>query len=198
MGKCVALTVPDSPEMLRLLQEWPAFSALWNAKTPIPEERQWLTPVWRPKYQNKIGIEVVDCFNIKDIYGNRYRPTPEEQRFWKQFEAYKVALPSSLTLGKFEGPKVPAYFGTILGEINVPFLQWAKHLAITAKADVEIYYEHERGDNPYEYAYWEFNYQGDNTVRERLLVEDYEGEAIAAEILWMKNGIINRNSWKLR
>lgn len=126
---------------------------------------------------------------IKDIYGRANAIATEDQAYLQQFKHEQVFLPSSI----YRQEKQKKYVRNALGTLNVPFLSWIKSMARQYQTSLLITYEHERGDFPYETAYWKFNYIPTATVCESFGLYDHDGNTVSAEIYRLHSGKIIYN-----
>lgn len=97
------------------------------------------------EWNGELRIDVLPQLLLTNVYGDKYLQEKGEIPLWKRHPT------ECLLVGKdISNPK----YRPLIGEWNLPFLQWLKGISTATKEKFIINYEHERGDTPYEYAYW--------------------------------------------
>jgi len=90
-------------------------------------------------------MSITELLLIEDLYGKQYPQTPEDQIVWATAASRQV-----LGENDFGDPEFCGHVGTW----NVPLLRWLTQVAMDVAEEIEVSYDHERGDTPYESAWW--------------------------------------------
>jgi hypothetical protein len=93
----------------------------------------------------RLYMSITELLLIKDLYGKQYPQKPEDEIVWAMAADRQVLGENDL--GDLE---VRGYVGTW----NVPLLRWLAQVATDVAEEIEVDYDHERGDTPYEAAWW--------------------------------------------
>lgn len=93
----------------------------------------------------RICIDILHLLVAEDLYGHKHVAPSADLAVWES--AAWVPVLSEKDLGPLE------HTGYV-GEWNTKFLSWLKLASEATGESVEIDYFHERGDYPYEYAWW--------------------------------------------
>lgn len=114
-------------------------------------------------------------------YGDQLRAA---QIYFQKFRGQCIFMPNDFShkLESFQ-------FNNLIKQVNPHFIQWLKYMAQETKTKIEFSFFYERGDTPYEGAYWLFNYEKNASVIESLEITDYDRHPrISYSILEMQNG----------
>ena len=96
-------------------------------------------------YEGNLRIDVLSLLLVEDPYGDEYPISEANSTIWSSAKGTLILFESDLGSEEFTG-----YIGTW----NLEFLQWLKAISVATGEEVSIYYDHERGDTPYEGAWW--------------------------------------------
>lgn len=113
-----------------------------------------------------VSINVRSALLLEDLYGDPHTPTDADADLWS-----KVGSPEVL----FEKDLGPLEYTNYVGNWNLQFLGWLKGVSLAARERVEINYLHERGDYPYEYAWWSFDPEAPEGVIEMFGIQSHDG-----------------------
>lgn len=130
-------------------------------------------------YAGLLSMDVLSLLIAEDIYGRQYAVPPADFEMWAAATAQPVLFESDLG---------STYVAGTIGIWNLPFLQWLKAVSLAAGEDLKIEYEHERGDMPYESAWWA-SYPASEVV-ETFGVQSYDGKSTPE---WQKVALRYRN-----
>ena len=92
-----------------------------------------------------LRVEVLQLLLTEDLYGDVHTSSPADARCWASAKSRPVL---------FEADLGSSEYTEYVGKWNMPFLQWLKTVSEAVGEEVTIEYEHERGDYPYEFAWW--------------------------------------------
>lgn len=90
-------------------------------------------------------IDAKSALLLEDVYGHTHTPPDSDELLWRTENARPVLHEADLRDGEKEG---------YLGKWNLDFLTWLRQIAVAVSEPVAVAYEHERGDTPYESAWW--------------------------------------------
>lgn len=189
------LHLPNSEAMHTALREWPSFEAMMEEDSTLDPEDERNT--WLSTNKSQRVIEVTRFLLLEDCYGHKSRQSKADSAFWGKFTGEEVMLPEDMPEDDGLPSKIPSYFASLLGKLNVPFLRWVKHLAVSQNAEIYLHYEHERGDNLYESANWAFYYATSRPVLEEFLIADYDGDQLQAQMWRMADHRILKDIKKI-
>ncbi len=128
-------------------------------------------------------FDITELAIEEDIYANKNQMSDENSTFLKQFETENVFTPEVFK------------FPNILGTFNKNFLRFVKHCALNADSFLSVTYEHERGDNLYEFAAWDFDYSAENTnVVEQLYIDDCDN-GYKSDIKMYRDGKVEKEDF---
>jgi hypothetical protein len=96
-------------------------------------------------HEGNLRIDVLSLLLAEDLYGEKYPISKEDFALWSSANAMPIL---------FEGDLGSAEFTGYIGTWNLEFLRWLKAVSVATGEEVSIYYDHERGDTPYEGAWW--------------------------------------------
>ncbi|RZJ09283.1 MAG: hypothetical protein EOP39_11870 [Rubrivivax sp.] len=97
------------------------------------------------EWEGELRIQILPFLLVTDIYGDSYAHDDGDVAVWKAAVATNLLAEADITSPKHEG---------FIGRWNMPFVRWLKSISIAAQEELAIYYDHERGDTPYEYVSW--------------------------------------------
>jgi len=97
------------------------------------------------EWDGGLRIDVLPLLLLTDAYGEPYAQPEHEIALWGTAASTGLLTEVDLTNPRHEG---------FIGRWNLPFLRWLKGISIATQEALTVYYDHERGDTPYEYAWW--------------------------------------------
>jgi hypothetical protein len=86
----------------------------------------------------------------------------------------------------------------ILGRLRADFLCFASHLARKHRLALKLHYEHERGDFPYETAWWLFDFQPGAVVQEVFGLSTHDEGGWEAELVRLADGRLHSSLTRFR
>lgn len=92
------------------------------------------------EFAGKLVVDVRSLVIAEDVYGQKSEVTRADLELWASAGAVPILLDPVDT--------------DSIGLWRAPFLQWVKAISLETGEDIQINYEHERGDTPYESAWW--------------------------------------------
>jgi hypothetical protein len=92
------------------------------------------------EYAGRLVVDVRSLVIAEDVYGQKSEVARADLERWASAGAVPVLWDLAAT--------------DSVGVWRLPFLQWVKAISIETGEDIQIEYEHERGDTPYESAWW--------------------------------------------
>ncbi len=98
-------------------------------------------------WKGMLSVNATDLLLIENVYGHSYEQNQEDTSLWNMASKSTPLL----TEIDFTNPEIEGF----VGKWNIPFLCWLKSISFSAREVLSISYEHERGDTPYEYVWWE-------------------------------------------
>jgi hypothetical protein len=96
-------------------------------------------------HEGTLRIEVLALLVAEDLYGKRHLVPEADATIWSSAKEAEVLFEGDLGSEEFTG---------YVGSWNVEFLKWLKSVSVATGEEIAICYEHERGDTPYESAWW--------------------------------------------
>jgi hypothetical protein len=111
-------------------------------------------------------MSITELLLIEDLYGKQYSQTPEDQIVWATAASRQV-----LGENDFGDPEFRGYVGTW----NAPLLRWLTQVATDAAEEIEVSYSHERGDTPYEGAWWAATPTNEEGIIEVFGLQSHDG-----------------------
>jgi hypothetical protein len=115
------------------------------------------------EWEGRLRINVLQLLLVEDVYGDRNVHDERDRKLWSSADGVKLLIEAEL-----QDPQMIGY----LGKWNLPFLRWLKSISLTTQEELSVLYDHERGDNPYEDAWWTSTPWLD---QETLGLSSYEG-----------------------
>jgi hypothetical protein len=109
------------------------------------------------EWEDELRIDVLPLLLLTNVYGRTCEQRDSEAALWKSAESEKLLAEQDLTDPRHR---------TLIGEWNLPFLRWLKGISTSTKEMFTVYYDHERGDTPYEYVWWVSAPASDKTPHE--------------------------------
>jgi hypothetical protein len=97
------------------------------------------------EWEGELRIDVLPLLLLTDAYGEQYAQAQHDIALWKGAASSGLLTEVDLTSPKYEG---------FIGRWNLPLLHWLKDISVATQDSLTVYYAHERGDTPYEYARW--------------------------------------------
>jgi hypothetical protein len=92
-----------------------------------------------------LSISITELLLIENLYGQQYPQKPEDEIVWATAANRQVLGENDLGEPEACG---------CLGTWNTPLLRWLAQVAMDVAEVIEVDYDHERGDTPYELAWW--------------------------------------------
>jgi hypothetical protein len=170
----VTLHFPKNPELTSDLLRCPGLTKVDSFT--IPTEREYYDYTKPVKGMENLCLSVKSLAIEQTIYGDMLRSVPGLDEFLEEFKEESIFLPEDLKHEREdfmeELKKNP---DSIIGKWRFNFVRWIKALASEYETLMKINYEHERGDNLYETAYWLFQYIPKSVVVESFGITDCEG-----------------------
>ena len=93
----------------------------------------------------ELRIDVLPQLLLTNVYGDRCSQDEGEILLWKNTPSENLLVEPDITNPKHQ---------PLIGEWNLPFLQWLNSISIATQERFAVDYDHERGDTPYEYVWW--------------------------------------------
>lgn len=170
----VTLHFPKNPELTSDLLCCPGLSKV-DSRT-IPTGREYFDYARPSEEMDNLCLSVKSLTIEQTIYGDILKSAPGLDEFLEVFKNEVIFLPQDLKHDKDwfleELKKNPD--SIIIGKWRFNFVRWIKFLASKYETFMKITYEHERGDNFYETAYWLFQYVSKSVVVESFGITAYE------------------------
>jgi len=98
------------------------------------------------EWEGELRIHILPLLLLEDVYGDSYEQSEKDLVLWNGVNASSQLLAEQ----DFLSPEIVGY----IGRWNLPFLRWLKFISTATGEGCSIYYDHERGDTPYEYVWW--------------------------------------------
>ncbi len=110
-------------------------------------------------------VDVLGLLMVEDLYGRKYAAPVADAAVWEDSETVPVLGESDL--GALE-------YTNYVGTWNLKFLRWLKTISERTAERIEIDYFHERGDNPHESAWWNFDPTSPDGIVEAFGIENHD------------------------
>lgn len=111
-------------------------------------------------------MSITELLLIENLYGQQYLQKPEDETVWATAANRQVLGESDLGEPEACG---------CLGAWNIPLLRWLSQVAMDVTETIEVSYDHERGDTPYERAWWTVTPTVAEGVVETFGVQSHDG-----------------------
>ena len=105
-------------------------------RSPLEAAKEW---------KGELRIQILPLLLVTDVYGDSYAHGDGDVELWKAAASTNLLTEMDIASPKREG---------FIGRWNMPFLRWLKSMSVATQEEVAVYYDHERGDTPYEYVLW--------------------------------------------
>ena len=93
----------------------------------------------------ELRIDVLPQLLLTNVYGRPCSQEEEEVALWNRSPSEELLVEQDIANSKHQA---------LIGEWNLPFLRWLKSISTAAQEQFTVFYDHERGDTPYEYVWW--------------------------------------------
>ncbi len=180
------LLFPPNPALVADLRECPGL---------LDEEA--LAEVERTPRRERARVDVGDLALEEDIYGRGRTPPAGTLPFLAPYAPIPVLMPADLHRAqrhrwkKHESPDS-------IGRFRLDFLCFVSHLARRHRLALEVRYEHERGDFPYETAWWVFDFTPGAVVQELFGISSHDEGGWGAELVRLADGRLRSSLTRAR
>jgi hypothetical protein len=97
------------------------------------------------EWDGELRIDVLPLLLLTDVYGDEAQQNVDDVALWGLSTAHGL-----LTEADIANPRHVGF----IGQWNLPFLRWLRSISVATDEQLTVSYDHERGDTPYEYAWW--------------------------------------------